>query len=248
MRASPRHVVWAAALLAAAAAGVILQGRVAPDDRLGVRLTLPDRVGAYTGADVLFCQNPQCSESFVVAAYTGGACTVCGGPLDTMSVGEKRVLPAGTRVVRKRYTRADGPPVTASIVLSGSEHRSIHRPQQCLPAQGYAIEGSRVLDVPRDGRPPLRVMVLELRRRTAGEGGAPPLYAYAYWFAGPGEETPYHLVRLFRTARDRIVHGRAPRWAYVSAGTARRAGSDAYLERLAGFVAALYPYVRAPAP
>jgi hypothetical protein len=208
-----------------------------PEARSALRL--PDRVGDYVGRTPMFCQNEQCPLSFTAdTADASAVCPECGSARLPVSLAERRSLPEGTRIARKRYTRPGAPAITASIVTAEREQRSIHRPQQCLPAQGYVIERSRVVAVPMANREPLKVMVLDLRRQSSG--GAAQRSTYAYWFVGGGHETPYHLVRLFRTGWDRVVHNVSPRWAYITVATHRRGESDKPAERATRFIAALW--------
>lgn len=235
-------------ILLAGTAALTLTGDPAATTSLsGVRSTLPPRVGAYRAEEILFCQNPQCAASFAVTELSDtDACSVCGAELDLISVGEKRVLPEDTVLAKKLYRGTVGAPFSVSIVLSGAEQRSIHRPQQCLPAQGYVIEDSRVLEVPLEGRDPLKVMLLDLRRARGVFTRAEEqrYFSYAYWFAGSGRETPYHLQRLWWMSSDRVARNLSHRWAYIGVMTARAEDSDRHLDRLNRFIAELYPLIR----
>jgi hypothetical protein len=212
----------------------------------GIRLEIPDTVGAWTGAEILYCQNPDCRELVEVddAAARPAVCPECGeGVLDPMSMLEKELLPSDTGMIRKQFLDPEGARVHASIVLSGKERGSIHRPELCLTGQGRKITGRRVVEVPMEGRVPLRVMVLELEITTAGPTGAPFVSGayYAYWFVGKGRETPHHLMRMALMAADRVFRNVAHRWAYVSVSGTRNPGSDAYLDEVRGFVHDFYP-------
>ncbi len=188
----------------------------------GVADDLPARVGIYTGVDVLFCQNDQCMNAFDVPALADPTvCPTCGAALDPVSLGERRSLPKDTRFLKKRYDAPGQPPIFVSIVISGADQRSIHRPQQCLPAQGGTIEAHTVVSVPRAGDDPLRVAFLALRRGFRDRIGMERQIdtRFAYWFVSPRAETPFTLERLALTARERILHGRNYRWAYVAVFT-----------------------------
>lgn len=120
----------------------------------------------------------------------------------------------------------DGSPVpdilNLSVVLSGKDlNNSIHRPERCMPAQGHQIlssedreltsEGGKVITVKRlmsvqyitiDADPPKK---LELKCVTY------------YFFVGHDRITNDHLGRTLLDMKDRLLHGRDQRWAYVSA-------------------------------
>ena len=87
--------------------------------------------------------------------------TVCGSPVGSMTYAEKDLLPADTILLRKQYTKPSGKRLFVTIVLSGKERVSIHRPQICLVGQGNEIAHSEVVPVPLDGRKPLDVMSLD---------------------------------------------------------------------------------------
>src|ERR1700726_1533427 len=56
---------------------------------------------------------------------------------------EREVLAKDTQFARKLYDNLAGEEVYVSIVLSGEDMtNSIHRPERCLPAQGWNLESS----------------------------------------------------------------------------------------------------------
>jgi hypothetical protein len=164
---------------------------------------------------------------------------------------EREILPPDTGFSRKLYVSVADPgrQVLLSIVLSGRDRTSIHRPELCLVGQGWTIEGSFVrrfrsagaAGIDRGADPALAgaarmdfpATVLRVRRDLATPGGrvaGPQLVAY--WFvAGDGIE-PTYAGRLWHDAWNRLVHGRADRWAYVIAQTAAPDGESAALVRL----------------
>ncbi len=154
----------------------------------GVIMALPDRVGGFVGQD------------------------------QPLSEGELAVLPKDTEIVKKSYTDASGNVVNAQIVLSGAEKRSIHRPELCLPAQGWSVNRRQTVPVKlADGRP-IAVMRDSISRPVeVSPGVTKPLPSYyCYWFVGKDITTPSHVMRLFLTSWDRVVHRKNHRWAYVA--------------------------------
>lgn len=212
-------------------------------DEAGVKVELPDRINAWTGDELRFCQAPACQRDWGLSQVTNrDECPKCGGKLDSMSKAERDLLPGDTVVLKKRYVDADGHTIFVSIVMSGRERASIHRPQVCLVGQGNEIVDSDVQAVPIAGREPLDVMVLDMLRRWRSPDGRQNEYPsyYAYWFVGKGRETPSHFMRMFWMASDRIFHNRSHRWAYISVSGERDAKS-AYREEISSFVGELYP-------
>jgi hypothetical protein len=215
-------------------------------DQAGIKVYLPDRVGTWQGQEMRFCQRSGCEKSFRLSSLKDrDVCPDCGGKLDTMTLGEKTLLPPDTEILKKFYTNSAGRSLFTSIVLSGKERASIHRPQVCLVGQGNEISHSSVVVVPLEGRKPLDVMALEMLRRGRGSNGQPfelPSY-FAYWFVGKNRETPYHIQRMAWMATDRILHNVSHRWAYIALSGNRDKASDAYQEEIQGFVRDLYPQI-----
>jgi hypothetical protein len=134
-----------------------------------------------------------------------------------VSEAERLILPPDTEFARKIYRSAVGDEILFSIVLSGAEKRSIHRPEACLPGQGWTIRSGRVEEIPLEGGGMLPVMNLALQRQVQIQDGRiiPLRSFYFYWFVGNGTVTPYHWRRVLLTSWDRIFEGKTHRWAYV---------------------------------
>jgi len=212
-------------------------------DQPGIRMALPARLGPWTGAELRFCHNAACLKEFTLDHLTdANKCPACGAELHTMSLAEFMQLPPDTQFLKSKYSNTDGEEIFVSLVLSGRERESIHRPERCLVGQGNSITKSYVLDVTLPGRSPLEVMALETSRLLeARTGKREVLGYYAYWFAGHGRETPRHWERMFWLAWDRIVNSVAHQWAYVALAGRRDAGSVKFQAQLKSFVGLLYP-------
>ena len=153
----------------------------------GANLTLPKHVGAFIG------KTAEVSES------------------------EKIILPSDTQFAKMLYSCPDGGQINCQIVLSGGEKRSIHRPETCLPAQGWTKKTSQVITVKLDDGRSLDVMKLEISRPIEVQPGVRKELTslFIYWFVGKGVTTPHHWYRILHTDWDRVVHGISHRWAYV---------------------------------
>ncbi len=132
--------------------------------------------------------------------------------------GEKDILGPDTQFVRKLYTNARGDQIFVSIVLSGPDMAtSIHRPERCLPAQGWTVVDTSVAEIPtKQGN--LAATRLRNIRSFQPEKGAPvTLYSLDYyWFVGHDIQTPSHLQRTRIDIRDRVLKGENQQWAYVT--------------------------------
>jgi hypothetical protein len=131
---------------------------------------------------------------------------------------EYNLLPKDTEIARRLYEDGHGQQINCSIVLSGAEQRSIHRPEGCLTGQGWTIVGQDTIPIPLLSGRTLEARKLSLERQIAGQNNEPiRLRAfYIYWFVGQGVVTPSEFYRVLLSNWDRVVHNRAHRWAYVS--------------------------------
>ena len=140
------------------------------------------------------------------------------GADQAVTQGEKESLGPDTQFVRKLYTNARGDQMFVSIVFSGPDMAtSIHRPERCLPAQGWTVTDTRIAQIPI-GKKALRATRLH-NVRNVHNGTAPPVSIYSldyYWFVGHDAQTPSHLQRTWIDIRDRVLKGQNQQWAYVT--------------------------------
>jgi EpsI family protein len=174
---------------------------------VGVEMELPKMVGGWYGTDVAVTEK------------------------------EKQVLGAGTEFARKSYRNGRGYEITASIVLSGQDmNTSIHRPERCLPAQGFTVIDKRSVPIALPDRPPLRVTRLQnVRNIPAGENAPTAFFNLTYyWFAGHTDVTNSHYARTWFDVRDRLLHGYNQRWAYLTVAATLPPGAkdDPRIERM----------------
>ena len=190
----PAHVFFRAGYVLALTLVTILVCVLVPAPKAGgeagVTMQLPDSIGELYGHD------------------------------QAVSAAELYILPKDTTFARKTY----GPPgaedplrILCSIILSGAERRSIHRPERCLPAQGWRIDSSRTETVPLASGRNLEVTSLLLEKivpLTDGTTLTRRQY-FLYWFVGKSVTTPYQTNRILMTYWDMLIHRVNQRWAYV---------------------------------
>jgi exosortase/archaeosortase family protein len=162
---------------------------------------------------------------------------------------EREILPPDTGFSRKTYVSlADAKnPVLLSLVLSGRDRTSIHRPELCLVGQGWTIAsmfghefrhpGDRGAGstAPAAAAPAKQfpATVLRVRREVPTPRGkvvVPQLVAY--WFVGGDTVVATHWQRIARDAWNRVAHARVDRWAYVLMQTDAADGEAAALGRM----------------
>jgi EpsI family protein len=212
-------------LLAGALALTALSGKVSQVSEAGIVMKLPEQLGEWVGA-----------------------------PMPVTEV-ERQGLPTDTEFERRLYRDGRGNEIYCSIVLAGKDARSIHRPETCLPAQGWEVLDGRYEDVPvgAGGASALRTRALRIIRRIRGDGpdGSVERLNY-YWFMGKDRVTASHIQRIVWNSFDRIVHNVNHRWAYITlTATLPRGGGAAANEEAAraamrGFIGRLYPELRRP--
>ena len=122
----------------------------------------------------------------------------------------------------KLYRNSEGRLMLCSIVLSGSDRGSIHRPEVCLPGQGFVIQDSALESVPLGDEEASERLLSTRRLLISKEFELRPNQSieffryYYYWFVGSDLTTPHHGDRLYRATLDRILHNLSHRWAYVT--------------------------------
>jgi hypothetical protein len=126
-------------------------------------------------------------------------------------------LARDTQFARKIYTSPEGDRIVVSVVLSGDDMASsIHRPERCLPAQGWALQRSERKAIALQAGKLLPVTVLHGARPTDETASQHVRNLDYYWFVGYHSITPSHFDRTIIDIRDRLLHGYDQRWAYVS--------------------------------
>lgn len=171
--------------------------------------------------------NPVELPSFLGIEWTGRPAEV--------SQAERAILPPDTGYSRKVYFnhRNTTRQVFLSIVLSGRDRTSIHRPELCLMGQGWTVDATAQRAFNYPGGAPFSATVLLVQREVQtpqGKQRVPQLVAY--WFVGGDSVVPSHWGRMARDAWNRVFHGRADRWAYVLMQTDATDGEAAALTRM----------------
>ena len=149
------------------------------------------------------------------------------------SEAELQVLPADTTFVKRVYTEEDGTWFRVSAVIGGRSKSSIHRPELCLPAQGFQMRNPRERTVSG-----VEWHFVTLARKEASSLG----FAYTF-FNQTGYRTSSHVRRIFRDVWDRSVLNRIDRWVMltVNSSTADERKMTDFLEKLHGALTCSIP-------
>ncbi|MBR0057194.1 MAG: exosortase [Kiritimatiellae bacterium] len=204
----------------------------------------------YSAHIPYFCQNEHCLAS--VECDFGEAppakCPRCDGPLDPVSLGEHDLLPADTRIMKCNYYDTLGNGWKVSVVVNGRSRLSIHRPEICLPAQGWSIERGHIENFPLAGGESLAVHCMDVRPRASSSSQR---MGHGYFFVNPRQRAASHFRRIFISVRDRALARRVTRWAMVTISADEPlASTERRRDDTAAFLSALFPRVfpKPPAP
>jgi EpsI family protein len=169
---------------------VFLLPAAAKNQPVGIKLELPQSLGSWYGME--------------------------------QKIGERELqtLAPDTEFARKEYTNGRGDKILASIVLSGHDpDNSIHRPERCLPAQGWTVADSRPRTI-SIGSGDEKLTVNRLHNVSlvpTRDGRTVSVYNLDYyWFIGYHHRTASHLERTWIDIQDRVLKGYNQRWAFVT--------------------------------
>ncbi len=133
---------------------------------------------------------------------------------------ERRGLYGDVTLTRRAYFTSDGKAMLASLVLSGEARRELHRPDICLPSQGWVIMDQQIVPVTfSDGRVFNAMMMRVFKdvkdpatNRVMRQRGI-----NLYWFQGyNGAHNADYYTHVARTYFDSVFKNINHRWALVS--------------------------------
>ena len=138
---------------------------------------------------------------------------------------EKVWLPSDTEMLKMAYypknarsqEEAVNRSISATLILSGSDQRSLHRPEVCLDGQGWAITDQPIVQLEVNGKK-LKVKDLHLQRtQTQEDKSLKTIKAhYIYWWVGSNVSTADTAKRALISVKENILHNRNTRWGYPS--------------------------------
>jgi hypothetical protein len=160
-------------------------------------------------------------------------------------------LPQDTSYTGRFYQAPDGFWVNATIVLMGADRTSIHRPDYCLPGQGWTIDAKAAVSIPVGGEHPYELQALKWTIHNSfqtPDGQKQDVSgAYVFWFVADNEQTANYVQFQYYLLRDLLFTGRLQRWAYISYFSVCAPGQEeATFERMKKLIAASVPEYQTP--
>ncbi len=172
-----------------------------------------------------------------------------------MTAAERNVLDEGVELARTFYASAEGRRILVTVIVGGPGKRTLHRPEVCLPGQGWSIASSEVVPLQFTNGDGAEATLLRLFRDAApeGEGGRRVRMRALnlYWYIGSdGTTRPDYYGHIGKGYQDAIFKDINHRWSMVSVfvpvseqpvGAADSFEEFTVLEEVRAFVSELAP-------
>ena len=160
-------------------------------------------------------------------------------------------LPKDTSYAQRLYTETNGFQVNANIILMGMDRTSIHKPDFCLPGQGWNINKKETVSIPIQGPHPYPLRVAKWTTTNLiqdNQGQKQQIRGlYVFWFVAKNEQTTSHWQRIWWLTRDLLTTGVLQRWAYVSYFSVCQPGQeDVTFDHMKDLIAASVPEFQLP--
>jgi hypothetical protein len=160
-------------------------------------------------------------------------------------------FPKDTSYAERIYIAPDKFWLQSTAILMGADRTSIHRPEFCMPGQGWSIDEKKTLDIPINEQPPyhLQAAAWKLSQMVQDTDGQSVKIAgvYVYWYVANNEETADHNKMIEWLTLDMLRTGALQRWAYISYFTRCQPGQeDVTIDRMKNFIAAQVPEFQVP--
>jgi hypothetical protein len=122
------------------------------------------------------------------------------------SEAELTTLPKDTRIQKRIYSKNGNVLFRISEITSGKYKSTIHRPELCLPSQGFVMLSPRTV---KAGKYSWRVISLLTK------DGSEFLFAYTF-FNQDSFATASHVSRIFKDICDRTFLNKIDRWTMLT--------------------------------
>lgn len=162
-------------------------------------------------------------------------------------------FPKDTSYSERLYFDPDGLQIQSIAILMGADRTSIHRPEYCLPGQGWSIDKKETVTIPIDDNPQYQLQVARWdlsKSYDQPDGKKGTAFAlYIYWYVAHNEETPDHDKMLEKMTLNLFRTGDLQRWAYISYFAVCGPGQqDAAFGEIKRLITAQVPQFQLPLP
>ena len=162
-------------------------------------------------------------------------------------------LPKDTSYAERLYFDPDGLRIQSTAILMGADRTSIHRPEYCLPGQGWTIDKKQTVSIPIDDNPAYQLQLarwdLSISYQQPDGKKATAFALYVFWYVAHNEETPDHDKMLEKMTLNLFRTGDLERWAYISYFTQCGPGQqDAAFGEMKRLITAQVPQFQLPQP
>jgi len=171
-------------------------------------------IGICAGTNV----NPTVAEPGVVMELPLQFGKYQGIPHDMTAI-ERNILDPGVDLARNQYISADQKMVVATVIRSGLGKRTLHRPEVCLPGQGWNITDSMPIPIKlANGRTIEATLLRMFRDIETAQGQRMRVRALnIYWYIGSdGTTSPDYYDHIRISYFDAVFKNLTHRWAMAS--------------------------------
>ena len=136
-----------------------------------------------------------------------------------MTADEKNLLDEGVRLARDVYASSTGRQIMATVILSGFEKRSLHRPEVCLPNQGWTVTDRTQIPLRMEDGREISIMMMRIFRDAEPQPGVKVRTRAInfYWYIGSdGTSCADHYEHVFLSYYDAVFRNIQHRWSMAS--------------------------------
>jgi hypothetical protein len=160
-------------------------------------------------------------------------------------------FPPDTSYAKRCYDDLRGSSIYATVILMGGDRTSIHKPDYCLPGQGWTINQKEVVNIPlaglQNGQLPVAKWIIGNSYQTPDGQKHLVSGLYVFWFVADGEQTTDNYERMWWLGRDLLRTGVLQRWAYISYFSVCAPGQEeATFERMKTLISHSVPEYQMP--
>lgn len=141
------------------------------------------------------------------------------GVANDMTAIERNILDPGVTLVRNQYISTDQHMIVATVIESGVGKRTLHRPEVCLPGQGWSITDRMPIPIRMPNGKTVEATLLRMFRDVEPSPGVRKRMSAlnVYWYVGSDGTTSadyYDHIRI--SYIDGVFKNLSHRWAMAS--------------------------------